>query len=136
MRFEFATARRILFGPGALQEAAPAAATLGRRALVVTGGSVERAAPLIAQLKAHGVEATTFAVAGEPTMATILAGLERAKELACDLVIGLGGGSVLDSGKAIAALLTNGGHLLDYLQVIGRGQALAGAAGPGTGLPT
>ena len=136
MRFEFATATRILFGPGALQEAALAAATLGRRALVVTGGSVERAAPLLEQLKAQGVEATTFAVAGEPTMATILAGLERAKELACDLVIGLGGGSVLDSGKAIAALLTNGGDPLDYLEVIGRGQALARPAAPYIAIPT
>ncbi len=136
MRFEFATARRILFGPGALQEAAPAAATLGRRALVVRGGSVERAAPLLEQLKAQGVEATTFAVAGEPTTATILAGVERAKELACDLVIGLGGGSVLDSGKAIAALLTNGGDLLDYLEVIGRGQALARPAAPYIAIPT
>lgn len=136
MRFEFATATRILFGPGALQEAALAAATLGRRALVVTGGSVERAAPLLEQLKAQGVEATTFAVAGEPTMATILAGVERAKELACDLVIGLGGGSVLDSGKAIAALLTNGGDPLDYLEVIGRGQALARPAAPYIAIPT
>ena len=54
----------------------------------------------------------------------------------CDLIIGLGGGSAIDTGKAIAALLTNAGDPLDYLEVIGRGQALTDAPAPFIAIPT
>lgn len=136
MRFEFATATRILFGPGSVTEVAPAAAALGRRALLVTGRNVERSAPLREGLNAQGVVAVTFAVAGEPTVDIARAGAQRAREMECDLVIGLGGGSVLDTGKAIAALLANGGDPLDYVEVIGRGQALTNPSAPYIAIPT
>ena len=136
MRFEFATATRILFGPGSVTEVAPAAAALGRRALLVTGRNVERIAPLREGLNAQGVVAVTFAVAGEPTVDIARAGVQRAREMECDLVIGLGGGSVLDTGKAIAALLANGGDPLDYVEVIGRGQALTKPSAPYIAIPT
>ena len=136
MRFEFATAARVLFGQGTLREVAPLAAAFGRRALVVTGRRVERAAPLLDQLHRQGVATVTFTVSGEPATATALAGVQFAKEAACDLVIGFGGGSALDTGKAVAALLTNGGELLDYLEVIGRGQPLTQASAPYIAIPT
>ncbi|MBF8282477.1 MAG: iron-containing alcohol dehydrogenase [Anaerolineales bacterium] len=136
MRFEFATATRVLFGPGTLREVAPLAAAFGRRALVVTGRHVERAAPLLDQLHRQGVATVTFTVSGEPATATALAGVQFAKEAACDLVIGFGGGSALDTGKAVAALLTNGGELLDYLEVIGRGQPLTQSSAPYIAIPT
>jgi len=136
MRFEFATATRVLFGPGTLREVAPLAAAFGRRALVVTGRHVERAAPLLDQLHRQGVATVTFTVSGEPATATDLAGVQFAKEAACDLVIGFGGGSALDTGKAVAALLTNGGELLDYLEVIGRGQPLTQSSAPYIAIPT
>jgi len=136
MRFEFATATRVLFGPGTLREVAPLAAAFGRRALVVTGRHVERAAPLLDQLHRQGVATVPFTVSGEPATATALAGVQFAKEAACDLVIGFGGGSALDTGKAVAALLTNGGELLDYLEVIGRGQPLTQSSAPYIAIPT
>ncbi len=68
MRFEFATATRIVFGRGSVQEAGPAAAALGRRPLLVTGRHAERAAPVGAQLAARGLEPTIFSVPGEPTI--------------------------------------------------------------------
>jgi len=136
VRFEFATATRILFGPGTLRELAPAAAALGQHALVVTGGSPERAAPLLALLDAAAVQPTTFGVASEPTVALVCEGLRRAREAGCDLVIGCGGGSAVDAGKAIAALLTNPGDPLDYLEVIGRGKALEQRAAPYIAIPT
>ena len=136
MRFEFATATRILFGPGAVAEVPPAAAALGRRALLVTGSDVERSAPLRERLSASGIATVPVAVAGEPTVDTARAGAQRAREEACDLVIGMGGGSVLDTGKTIAALLTNDGDLLDYLEVIGRGKTLANPSVPYIAIPT
>lgn len=136
MRFEFATAGRILFGPGTLKEVGPAAAGLGRRALVVTGRSGDRAAALLAALRAAGVEHTAFAIAGEPTIAMIRDGQRLAQEAGCDLVIGFGGGSALDAAKAIAALVANGGDPLDYMEVIGAGKPLARPALPIIAIPT
>ncbi len=136
MRFEFATASRIIFGVGVLKEAGAVAAGLGRRAFVVTERESERAAPLLDALRAAGVAAVTFAAAGEPTIALVTEGTAEACAAGCDLVIGIGGGSVMDTGKAIAALLTNGGAPLDYLEVIGRGQPLKQPSAPCIAIPT
>ncbi len=136
MRFEFATATRIIFGRGTLTEVGPLAAGVGRRALVVVGKSPERAARLLAVLDEAGVSHVTFAVSQEPTIDLVLHGTQQARDHACDLVIGFGGGSVLDTGKAIAALLTNPGEPLDYLEVIGRGQPLQNRAAPYIAIPT
>lgn len=136
MAFEFATVGRIIFGAGRLAEAGTIAAQMGRRALVVTGRRSERAAPLVASLHTAGVETVTFSVAYEPTVDLAQQGTVSAREQHCDLVIGFGGGSVLDAGKAIAALLTNPGDPLDYLEVIGRGQALSAPSAPYIAIPT
>ena len=135
-RFEFATATRIIFGAGTLSEAGPLARELGRRALVVTGRTTNRVQPLLAALSAAGVNPMTFAVAGEPTTEIVAEGVQRARDERCELVIGFGGGSALDAAKAIAALLTNPGELLDYLEVIGRGKALRQPAAPCITIPT
>ena len=124
MSFEFATATRIIFGAGKLAEVGSLAAEMGSRALVVTGKSAYRAAPLLQLLADDGVQAKTFAVPGEPTIVLAQEGVRLARESGCDMVIGFGGGSALDAGKAIAALMTNDGDPLDYLEVIGAGQSL------------
>ena len=136
MRFEFATATRILFGPGTLREVAPLAKNMGRRALVVTGQNVGRAETFLAQLSAAGVGHTTFAVATEPTTPLVESGAKLARAESCDVVISIGGGSVIDAGKAVAALTTNQGDLLDYLEVIGKGKPLESAPLPLIAIPT
>jgi alcohol dehydrogenase class IV len=136
MRFEFATANRIVFGAGTLAEVAPVAAKMGRHAFVVTGRSIDRAAPLLEQLEQQGLKITTFAIAKEPTIDLALDGVQQARAAGCDLVIGFGGGSVIDGGKAIAALLTNSGDVLDYLEIIGRAQPLTEAPAPYIAIPT
>lgn len=136
MRFEFATATRIIFGEGTLAEVGTLAAGLGRCALVVTGRSAERAAPLLARLDAAGVACEIFAVAHEPTVELALQGTQAARDQGADLVIAFGGGSVIDAGKAIAALLSNPGDPFDYLEVIGRGRPLPNAPAPFIAIPT
>lgn len=136
MRFEFATASRVIFGSGTLKEAGAIALELGRRALIVTGSEPARAARLIEILKKSGVGAVTFPVAGEPTVQTVEQGCAAAKREQCDLVIGFGGGSAVDAGKAIAAMIANPGELLDYLEIIGRGKALPCAPAPFIAIPT
>jgi alcohol dehydrogenase class IV len=136
MNFEFATAARIIFGPGTLPQAGPIAKGFGKRALVVTGRNPERAGRLLSELSAQGVTAVTFPVSGEPELTTITDGVALAKKEKCDLVISIGGGSVLDAGKAVAAMLTNEGDLLDYLEVIGAGKPLTKSPAPFIAIPT
>ena len=136
MRFEFATATRIIFGSGTLSEIGPHAAAMGRSALVVTGRNPDRAGTLLKLLTAEGIKAATFSVQGEPTVGSVRSGTESAHRCGCDLVIGFGGGSAIDAGKAIAALLRNGGDPLDYLEVIGAGKALTQPSAPFIAIPT
>lgn len=136
MKFEFATAGRIIFGEGRLAEVGPAARELGSRALVVTGSRPQRAEPLLALLQGAGVAAETFSIRGEPTVEDALAGVAQARAQVCDLVIGFGGGSAIDSAKAIAALAVNEGDIYNYLEVIGRAQPLVAPALPVIAIPT
>ncbi|MGA3323750.1 MAG: iron-containing alcohol dehydrogenase [Terriglobia bacterium] len=136
MSFEFATATRIIFGDGAVQQVAPAARQWGRRVLVVTGGAAARSNRLMVDLESGGAQAFTFAVEGEPTVDLIARGLQRARENNCDVVVAIGGGSAIDAGKAIAALLTNPSELMDYLDVVGKGNALQNLAAPFIAVPT
>src|SRR2546430_15610125 len=103
MRFEFATATRIIFGPGAVREAGALAKEFGARALVVMGKNQRPAERLVALLRNEGIDSDTFSVSGEPEVETVKKGLAMAKDQRCDLVMSLGGGSAIDTGKAIAA---------------------------------
>jgi len=132
MNFEFATATRIIFGAGTVKHAGPIAKELGRRALVVTGKNTARAEAVLRQLDRPVV----FSVAGEPTFDDVRSGRERARQEQCDVVIGYGGGSAMDAGKAIAALLTNGGDPLDYVEVIGAGKPITKPSVPFLAIPT
>ena len=136
MRFEFASAVRLVFRLGAICEVAPAASKLGKHSLLVTGRSTERAKPLAAELRTSGLSLSSFTVEGEPTLEMVHRGTELARINGCDLVIGFGGGSAMDAGKAIAALLANGGELLDYLEVIGAGKPLRLPSAPFVAVPT
>lgn len=135
MRFEFATAQRILFGPGTLAEAAPIAASLGRRALLVTGRDLARSAGLCDQLRGAGLEVISTPGAGEPTVEAARAGAQLGRECGCDLVIGMGGGSALDLAKALAALIPND-DVMRYLEVVGEGRALEHPPLPCMAIPT
>lgn len=134
--FEFATASRIIFGAGKAAQLGRLAAEYGQRALFVTGSSAERVTPLRQMLEASGVEAVPLAVTGEPTLQVASEGVRLAKDSGCQLVIAVGGGSVIDAGKAIAALVTNTGDILDYLEVIGKAQPLENAPLPFIAVPT
>ena len=139
VNFEFATATRIVFGAGRLREIRTIAPALGRRALVVIGkssGAVKRVEPLLSALTDAGVDYATFSVAGEPTIDVVRTGTQRARDERCDFVIGFGGGSSIDTGKAIAVLLTNGGDPLDYVELIGKEKAFTMPPVPYVAIPT
>jgi alcohol dehydrogenase class IV len=133
LSFEFATATRVLFGAGRAQELPGLLAGLGGRPFVCTGARPERHAELLGRLTAPTV---LHPVDGEPTVDAARAAVAAARAHRADLVVAVGGGSVLDLGKAVAMLLGNGGDPLDYLEVVGRGGPIRRPSLPYVAVPT
>jgi alcohol dehydrogenase class IV len=131
VRFEFATATRVVFGEGTAATLPELVRTFGARPLVVTGASAERAASFVSALSAQ-----TFTVPGEPTVDLVREGARRVQNANCDVILSLGGGSAIDAGKAIAAIATNGGEPLEFLEVVGKGRVLAVPPLPFIAVPT
>jgi alcohol dehydrogenase class IV len=134
--FEFLSAGRIVFGSGSATSLGERAARFGRRALLVTGKNAERTQVVRAVLEAAGIECAAVSVAAEPRVADALAAVELGRAHGVELVVACGGGSVIDLGKAAAALLTNLQDPFEYLEVVGRGLPLVRPALPLVALPT
>jgi alcohol dehydrogenase class IV len=133
--FSFATASQIIFGNYSLEKVPEMVAQMGKNILLVTGKITEKAQVLSNQFPS-GTKVSLFQIESEPTVQMIQEGTEMARSNSCKVVIGLGGGSVIDGAKAIAALATNKGDLMDYLEVIGKGEALTKAPLPSIVIPT
>jgi alcohol dehydrogenase class IV len=125
MQFEFATANRIIFGSGKICEIGEIAKQEGSNALVVCGSSIDRYSTLNSSLVDHGINYFSYSVNSEPTTDIVRNGIELCRQERCDLVIGIGGGSVIDTGKAIALLSANEGDVYDYLEVVGQGKEIS-----------
>lgn len=134
-RFEFATAARIVFGRGCISQLTQIAREIGgSRPLMVAGRNVARAGAILSQFRDAGFQTSSFSIPGEPTVELVRQGAEIAR--GCDVVVAIGGGSVIDGAKAIAAIATNPGDPLDYLEVIGKGRPLTVAPLPLIAIPT
>jgi alcohol dehydrogenase class IV len=133
MRFEFATAGRIVVGPGRAQELPGVLASLGSRFLVVTGANPARHDKLLTSLDRP---AAVFPVAAEPTVELVRAAVAAARQHGAGVIAGIGGGSVIDTAKAVAMLVANGGDPLDYLEVVGSGRPITQPAVPCVAVPT
>jgi alcohol dehydrogenase class IV len=132
--FEFFGTPRILFGRGVVARLGDVVRQLGGRALVVfNGGAQPRVVELLA---AAGVGHVSLRQRGEPTTENVAQGVALARREHCDCVIGVGGGSAIDSAKAVAGVVANGGGVLDYMEVIGAGTAIAKPALPWVAVPT
>lgn len=142
MRFEFATPARIVVGDGVAAELptlireAIGATSARLRAAVVVGSSLARTAGVRGGMAAAGIDATLVQVRGEPTVGSVRDGAARVRAARPDVIVAIGGGSVIDTAKAVAALAVNPGDILDYLEVVGRGQALVQPSIPVVAVPT
>lgn len=136
MKFEFSTARRIVFGPGAAEQIPSLVAGYGKRAFVVIGSKADRLAAVLEAIAGRSVAVAVFNVAGEPTTEMAQAAVAAAREAKADVVLAVGGGSVLDIGKVASAMLKNEGELSDYLEVVGKGKPLREPATPLLAVPT
>lgn len=117
--FDFYNPVKLIFGPGKLAAIGEAVKAQGSKALIVTSGSSGRTGLLsrvLGSLKEAGVEAVVFdKVKANPLTTMADEGAALARREGCDVVIGLGGGSSMDSAKAVALLACNDGQAADYL---------------------
>jgi alcohol dehydrogenase class IV len=136
MQVDFATASRIVFGAGKFKELPQIASGMGQRAFITRSKSQTAAINLIRMLESEGISAVDYIVSGEPDVFRIQSAVELARSEKCDFVIGLGGGSVIDTGKAVSALLSNTDNLMDYLEVVGLGKKLVLPSRPYIAIPS
>lgn len=134
-KFEFYSVGRVIFGRGEFRRLGDLAVTFGKSALVIYNGAgiVER---LVDALSAAHVSSIVHRQRGEPVVTDVDDAVAAARQGGCDFVIGLGGGSAVDAAKATAALLTNGGSAIDYMEVVGKGQKISRPAAPWLAIPT
>lgn len=136
MRFDFVSPTRILFGRGRVSEVGKILSPWGKRVFVVCGRTMERIKPLLDLCHTEGCETRVFQVTGEPSIPMVEEAVKHARAWKAEAMVAMGGGSVLDLAKAASALLSNPGHLLDYLEVIGAGKSLVCPSIPLLAIPT
>lgn len=119
MAREFIVPGKIISGSGALEAAESALKAFGKKALIVTDKvmiDLGNCAKVEAALKNEGIYYVIYSdITGEPTDVMIDGGVKVYKENGCDFIVALGGGSPIDSMKAIASLIENGGSISDYM---------------------
>lgn len=131
----FVIPNHTVVGTNVLGEAAPLLKKMGNKAFIVTGRHVavsDMMKQLTALLDENGIGCVIFdGITGEPTDTMIEKGVEMLKSSGCDFIIGIGGGSPLDSAKAIAAMTVNEGSIADY-----NGKEITGEILPLAAIPT
>ncbi len=118
--FQFMTATRIIFGEGALRDSLTVINQFGYSVLLVTGKDRQRAIPILNYLKAQNMRYQHVAIDGEPNITMVEETAVIGRKFKPDMVVAIGGGSVLDMGKALAAIIPNQGNVYDYVEVVGR----------------
>lgn len=142
--FSISRLPRILFGAGRINEVPALAAIYGSKALLITGKhsfcSTPRWQIFTQALEARGMEWLHFTVSGEPSPALVDEAVSRYRptndQEKIDVVIAIGGGSVLDAAKAIAGLLPHGNSVMDHLEGVGRNLPYNGPSTPFIAVPT
>jgi alcohol dehydrogenase len=138
--FSIARLPRIEFGPGSIGKLPALAACYGKRLLLVTGARSLKASKawhaLEQEFRDAGLEWETLAVSGEPSPEMVDAAVTKYGGSNIDLVVGIGGGSVLDAAKAVTGLLRVGDSVMEYLEGVGSDKPYQGPAVPFIAVPT
>lgn len=136
-RFDLAVPGDVRFGAGRVADVPAVLSGLGvTSALLVTGSRPDRVDGVRSGIESAGIGVEVLAVRGEPTIEVVRRGLTAAVGADCDGVVGVGGGSVLDTAKAVAALGVSRSDPLDHLEVVGAGLPLTGPGLPCVAVPT
>ena len=134
--FSFLTAGQILFGRGQSEKAAGIVRGFGTRVLLVRGRSVPFVDTLRQELEDAGADVCEVFCSAEPDVGMVRAGLDAGRRAKCMVVVSVGGGAVVDLGKALAALLPGTTDVMDHLEGVGGGAPLAADPLPFIAMPT
>ncbi|ELL0574348.1 iron-containing alcohol dehydrogenase [Vibrio fluvialis] len=134
--FQFMTSSRIIFGEGALQSSLSVISQYGYSVLLVSGKRTERANVVVDYLQQQNMRYQHLAVSGEPNITMVEEAAVGGRRFSPDVVVAIGGGSVLDMGKALAAIIPNQGNVYDYVEVVGRNVPLKSKPLPFIAIPT
>lgn len=138
--FSIARLPHILFGEGRVADIPAQVAVLGKRVLIITGAKSFRTTAhwdaLQKSLREQNIQKETFTVSGEPSPDVVDQAVKDYQNSDIEVVLGIGGGSVLDAAKAIAGLLPHGNSVMDHLEGVGKGIAYQGPAIPFIAVPT
>ncbi|MDA0117947.1 iron-containing alcohol dehydrogenase [Vibrio sp. T11.5] len=134
--FQFMTSTRIIFGEGSLKSSLSILNQYGYSVLLVSGQSLVRAQVLVDYLKSQSMRYQHVAISGEPNITMIEETALVGRKFKPDMVVAIGGGSVLDMGKALAAIIPNQGDVYDYVEVVGRSVPLKAKPIPFIAIPT
>lgn len=133
---EFYTAEKIIFGIGAISQLGEIASAFGKKALLIHGRNQFFIRKIQEILLKSDLHISEFEVRREPTVGSVSEVSNLARKNKIQVVISVGGGSVIDTGKAVSAMITNTGELMDYLEVVGKGMAIKKRAAPFIAVPT
>lgn len=136
MNFEFSTVPKIIFGENLIKDIGKHAACYGKRALIVASYSRRKVSEIIFEISKFEIQWNVYYVYDEPVPDDIRRGVKEANLVKCEVIIAVGGGSVIDTAKAISVLYTNGGDVYDYLEVVGKGSRLTKPGVPVIAIPT
>lgn len=133
-QFEFGTATKIIFGNGKSTSIFDTALNHGKKLLLLTGRTKH---DLEEKINGQNWERIIhYRLSGEPELNQIEKIVEEARKEHIDIIISIGGGSVIDAGKAVSVLITNPGDITDYLEVVGKNQPLINKPIPFIAIPT
>ncbi len=135
-RFEISIPSRIVFGLGAASEIPGVVRSLGRRAFLLTGSRPGCHGEIEAKIREACDEVAVFSSPGEPDVEAVRAGVAAVRMAGAEVVVAIGGGSVMDLGKAIGALARTGFPVETYLEGVGAGSAIEAAGIPCVAVPT
>ncbi len=134
--FQFMTSTKIFFGEGVLKESLSIINQYGYSVLLVSGKDVSRFNFIVEYLKSQKMHYQHVAISGEPYIRVVEEIAQKARIFQPDVVVAIGGGSVIDTGKALAALIPNKGNLYDYVEAVGRRVPIKSKPLPFIAIPT
>ncbi|MBZ4647093.1 MAG: hypothetical protein PWR27_120 [Petroclostridium sp.] len=138
--FAFASTPKILFGAGMFEKLDEITLKYGNKVLIVTGGSSLRRTgkfdELLNRLKERSIQTFSISVKGEPSPELVDEAVDKYRKEHVDVVVAIGGGSVLDAGKAISAMLPQSDSVMEYLEGVGSEKKHNGIKVPFVAVPT
>jgi alcohol dehydrogenase class IV len=136
MKFELFLSRRIIFELGCRSQIGEIVSSIGKRIFLLYAKNHPLIPEIRDRLNGIGLDLLALPISGEPDLGSVTKLVAEGRNHDSDLVIGIGGGSVIDTGKVVSAMLNNPGEISDYLEIVGMNLPLPNQPAPFIAVPT